>query len=340
MSEIYISQRTPRTPRWAVAAIAGVTLAVHAAGAAVVFQDTFGSSTLNGASNPTATSTSYDVASTKNQSPAASIAAGHLKLGMASSGSAVEEAQALFTTAPVVLITPGDSIQYALTFTDTTGLLAGGTSSVIYVGLYDSGGNLPAVGLQSTGLNTTSASTFSTGNAALWQGYSTRIAQSGGTNQVYTRPQQIGTGTASANQDLVGNGAGGGLYNNPAGALIGGNGFASTVTLTAASVYTDALTITLNADGTLELSSNLFAGAGTGGTNLATETVSSQAASTIATSFDGLAFGWRQSGTSIATGMDVNAITVSANIQPVPEPAAIVGLGVPAVLGSARRRRA
>src|SRR5690349_21356548 len=80
-----------------------------------VFNDTFGSSTLNGTSTPggtaTASSTSYDLASNKGDTTSPSIAAGllHLSLsGSTTSGGA--ELQALFANTPIQLVHIGDSI--------------------------------------------------------------------------------------------------------------------------------------------------------------------------------------------------------------------------------------
>ena len=305
--------------------------------AAVVFSDTFGSSSLNPASypTPTATSAGYTVASTKAATSA--LSAGDLRLAMGATTSGFVETQARFASTPVALTATGDFIQLTATFTDTSNILAGGTASAIYAGLYNTGGNNPAVGLQASGLTATAGSSFATGNGANFQGYVGRVVGSTGTgNQIYTRPLQNGAGTTSANQELLGNNAGGGLYNNPAGTNVGSSA-TSAVTLTNGSIYTSDVIITLNADGTETIVSTLYSGAGTGGTALATQTGTTVAGTTLATSFDGLALGYRQSGTSLATQVDYSAITVTTGSAPEPASLALLALGGGALI---RRRRA
>lgn len=196
----------------ALALTSGLPLA--AAAQTTVFSDNFSNgSTFNGTSTPggtpTASSTSYDFDSTKTGSE--SISSGNLTFGLSSATtSGLIEGEALFTSTPVTLQTVGDYIDLTYTFTDNNGtLLAGGTSSSIVNGLFNSGGgNTPVAGTAGTSgnavtLNTTAGSPYATGNAASWQGYVGRITESGGTDEFYTRPLQNGTGTTSANQDLL-----------------------------------------------------------------------------------------------------------------------------------------
>src|SRR3954470_11661103 len=135
-----------------------------------VFTDTFSNgSTTNLASvpggTPTASSTSYDIASTKNTVGAAgvTIAPNDLRLSLAATtSSGLVEAQALFASGPIALVTIGDFINVTYTFTNTTGtLLAGGTSSYIFAGLYNSSNSAPLPGnLAQSGLTSTVGSTF------------------------------------------------------------------------------------------------------------------------------------------------------------------------------------
>ncbi len=296
-------------------------------GQTTIFSDNFGNgSTFNGVSTPggtpTASSTSYDFDSSKTG--AESLSSGNLTFGLtAATTSGFVEAQALFTATPVALATVNDYIDLTYTFTDTANLLAGGTSSAIYTGLYNSGGYAPVAGTAGTSgnavtLSATSGSTYATGNAANWQGYVSRIAMTGGTSQSYTRPLQNGAGTASANQDLIGNNFGGGAYNNPTGAQVGGN-LASTVTLTSLAQYTLDYRLTLSSAGVLTISDILYSGVGTGGTVLSSQSTVTTSA-LLASSFDGLAIGIRNSGTSLNPTMDINQITISDLIAPIPEP--------------------
>lgn len=300
-----------------------------------IFNDNLSSSTINGASIPTGTSTSYDVASSKNATT--SIAAGDLKMGMAATTSGFVQAQAVFASSAVSLTGVGDSIRLTATFTDTLNLL-NGTSSFICYGLYNSAGSLPLTGLTSSGLSATAGSPNSTGGVQLWQGYVGRLAGSGGSSSVYLRPQQSGVDTSSQNQDLIGNNWGGGAYDTPGGTTLGS--VASTLSLTVSAQYTLAFSLTLTAANTYDISSILYDGVGTGGTVLSTQTVSASGANFLTSSFDGLAIGYRHSGTSMATTIDINAITVTANISTVPEPssAALVLSGI-TLLGMIQRSR-
>jgi hypothetical protein len=312
-----------------------------------VFSDNFSTSTFNGASTPTSTSTSYDVDSSKTG--AESITSGNFTFGLsAATTSGFLEAQALFTTSPVTLATPGDYIDLTYTFTDTANLLAGGTSSYLFTGLFGSGGNAPVAGTAGTQgnavtLSTTSPptpATLATANAALWQGYVSRIAGSGGNSEAYTRPQENGaTVTDSANQDLIGNDFGSGAYDNPAGTQVGGT-LASTAALTTGSQYTLDYRLTLTSAGVITISDNLYSGVGTGGT-LDSSQSTATSSTLLTSSFDGLAIGIRNSGTSLQPTMDINQLTVISDIQAVPEPNtfALFGGGIASLLIAARRRQ-
>jgi hypothetical protein len=332
--------------------LAGSVLGVLSAGGNAfgdkLFDDTFTTSTANPSSYPTpsSSSTGYDVASTKAATNS-TITGGKLHMTLnAATTSGVVEAQARFASSPVSLGV-GDTMHVTMTFTDTSNVIAAGTSSFLYLGLYNSGNVNPVNGLNNSGLSTGST-TAATGGANLWQGYATRIAGSGGLSQIYTRPAQTGsTNATNAHQDLVGNGAGGGLYNDPAGTQIGSS-LTSSATLTATNVYTDDFAVTLNADGTLTFASNLYTGADTNGTNISsmTGTTDSTSAAPLVgspiTSFDSLALGYRTSGTSLNPVMDVTEIVVSTvpGAAPIPEPASLAVLGVGGLLLVARRRKA
>ena len=307
-----------------------------------VFTDTFSNgSTLNGTSTPggtaTASSTSYDIASTKAATTGPAIATGDftLKLNAATTGGFLE-AQAIFTSTPVTLMTAGDYINLTYVFTDTGGtVLAGGASSYFFNGLYNSGGSTPLAGsLNNSGLSTASSSPFATGNAANWQGYVSRTAASTGNNQLYSRGQQTGVGTTSANQDLIGNGFGSGAYNNPNGTAISST--ASAVALTSGGVYTNSYQITLSAAGTLAITNTLLGSSGTIYSLGNTITGAS-----VVTNYDGLAIGIRNSGTSFNPTMDISQIKIIDNIQAVPEPTtlALTGIGIAMAAGWYRRTR-
>ena len=139
-----------------------------AVGQTVIFNDPFnGSSTLNLTSTPggtpSASYTSYDVASTKTGT--CSTNANFLRMKLSSGTTAgYVELQAIFANTPVQLVNVGDSITLTLAFTNSAGtLLAGGSGSVIDVGLFNSGGVKPvAGGLNAAGLGT--GTTYASGN--------------------------------------------------------------------------------------------------------------------------------------------------------------------------------
>src|SRR5215475_122 len=120
--------------------------------AVTVFSDSFsGGSTVPITTAPnnnypatTATATGYAIASSKGQSPAPSISAGHLVFGMASTGSGIEQAQALFTTSPIILANTNDFIELTITFVPT-GILGSTSSSSgeLDFGLLNSGHSAP-----------------------------------------------------------------------------------------------------------------------------------------------------------------------------------------------------
>jgi hypothetical protein len=324
-----------------VAATCGLLSISSAIAQNTVFSDNFqNGSTVNGTSTPggtpTASSTSYDIAASKASS--SSVSGSGLAVGLtASTTSGFWEAQAVFSSTPVTLATVGDYINLTYTFTDTGGLLFS-TNSAIYSGLYDSAGATPvAGGLASSGLSATAGSGFATGNAATWSGYVGRFLAGAGTQQLYSRPVQNGTGTSSANQDLIGNNFGGGAYNNPTGTT-GGNA-PSTLVLTSGNQYTISYLLTLSAANQLTISENFFSGITATGIALggATNTFSS----VTDLNFSGLAIGARNSGVSANPQMTVNQITITDFLQPVPEPStiALAGIGVGLTLLARFRRR-
>jgi hypothetical protein len=230
-----------------------------------------------------------------------------------------------------------------MTFTDQTAF-AGGTGSYLYAGLYNSGGTKPAIGLNNSGLTSAAGSAFATGNAAGWLGYAARLS-SGGNSGTWVRPAQnvggltSGTGSASANQDLVGNNvSNGATYNTPTGSQIGSSSVQSPG-LTAGLQYTLDLKLTYDGVGSLTLADNLYSGVGTGGANIFSQTTTASGSTLVTTTFDGLAIGLRNSGTSLNPEIDINQLNIVAGIATVPEPTtfALAGLGAAALLIFRRR---
>ncbi len=332
--------KSSRSLLHAIALMSAVPLVCQAD---TVFSDNFSTSTMNSASPgaPTANSTDYAVLSTKNAT-GSSIGANDLKLTMPSTTSGFVQAQALFSSSPVVLANTGDYILLTATFTATAGIIGGpGTGSYLGFGLYNSGGTTPVTGgvLMNSGLNATAGSPYATGNAALWSGYAGRIRETTGASRLYTRPIQNGTGTASANQDLIFGGETGG-FNNPAMTTLGST-YAWNSMLSQGNQYTSTLKLTLDSStGFLTAEQNLYLGVGTIGTNLYSISRTSGSTSTPTLQFDGFAFGYRfAESVGAASTLDMNQITIESYIVPEPGSITLVGLGAAALL-IVRRRNA
>ncbi len=328
-----------------------LAIPLGALGQTTFFTDNFSSgSTTNGPSvpggTPSVSYTSYDIASTKNATQS-TIAPGDFTLKLnASTTAGWAEAQALFTTHPVVLSAVGDFIDITVVFTNTpqtnatstnipvSSLLAGGTSSALWIGLFDSGGNQPVPGgLVNAGLTGTTGSSFALGNCELWKGYAAQIT-SNGTSRIYTRPVQNGANSTSANQELVGNNAGTGAYVNPAGTVIATTPV-QPVNLISGGRYTLYFRITLTDVNTLSLSNSLFVGAGTGGTMLYFQTNAiATNANYLTGNFDGFCIGAFNKGTSIDPVMDITSITLTGQSTVITNAPIITAQPVPTVVAT------
>ncbi len=287
------------------------------------FNDNFNNgSTTNGISipggTPTASLTSYDIASTK-AATTNGITPGQFRLALNSpTGSGFVEAQALFTTNLVSLNVPGDYIEIAVVFTNTLGtVFSGGTSSALWIGLYNSEAApgttnppVPFAALANSGLSTTASPTFATGNCANWLGY---FAQIFSTPKILTRPQQTGATQDSANQDLLGNNVGGGAFDNPVGTQITPQGNTTPPTsLVTGGTYTLDFRITLSSQTILTISNALYQGTSTAGTSVfSMVTTNASGANFLTTSFDGMGIGIRNSGTTLNPLMDISSVSIT-----------------------------
>ena len=316
------------------------------------FTDTFANgSTTNGPSvpggTPTASFTSYDIASTKSAT-ASTIAPGDFTLRLNTSTTAGwVESQALFTTNPVALSTVGDYIDISVVFTNTpqtnassanlpVSSLMVGTTSPIYVGLYDSGGgNLPvAGGLVNSGLGGTA--TFLTGNCANWKGYVSQIT-SNGTSRISTRPLQV-SATTSAAQDLIAGSGNTGGYSGPAGTVIATTPVAP-VPLVSGGQYTLYLRITLIAGNTLGFSNSIYSGSGLSGPIIYYQTNAIATNATFLTAnFDGFSIGaFNKSpsgGPAINPTMDITSIKITGQTTVITNPPTITSQPVSATVAS------
>lgn len=298
------------------------------------FSDNFShGSTTNQVSIPggtaTASSTSYDAASSKTSVTPMSPNLFSCRLS-AVTGSGYWEEQALFATNGIGLNSAGDYIDLAIVFTNSQNSLFPGSASPLWIGLFNSGSAfgvqtnwpVPAGALANGGLTTVVGSAFATGNCELWQGYGASFITGGG-SKIFIRPVQNGTGSSSANQELLGAGASGGTFVNP-GATNLITSATQTFTVATNIAYTIDLRITLDpaGSGNLIVSNVLYSGA----TVLMTNAINT--ASVVANAFDGLAFGVFSHNGSFNPQMDVSSITVTGHSSP-PAPPRITSQPVP-----------
>lgn len=315
-------------------------------GQTVFFTDTFTSSTTNASSIrtglPDASSTSYDIASTKATVPGTNgttIVPNDFHLALAGpTSSGFLEAQAMFATngSPVGLNLPNDYIEVAIVFTNSLGTIFDGSSAPLWVGLYYSGGARPlTTNLSQSGLTTTAGSPYATGNCAGWMGYVASI-NNNGTSRVYTRPSQS-SGTASSDQDLVGNNFGSGAFVAVPGVVLATLSPNASVPLATSGAYTLDLRLTLTAPGVMSISNFIYSGAGTGGTLLFSQgSANISGANLLTTVFDGLAVGLASKAASPGFDpvMDISSITVSGTSSPITTPPTITSQPVPVVVAA------
>jgi autotransporter-associated beta strand protein len=312
----------------------------QAAMSTVFFTDTFNNgSTLNGPTlvpggTATASFTSYQVAATKAATNC-TIAPNDLGLHLvAATSSGFWEAQALFTINPVVLTLPGDYVDIAVVFTNSSNSLFQGSTGPVWIGLYNSGSGpsgtnypVPNGGLDSSGLG---ASTYPSGYCQLWEGYIGTIFDGAG-SLIATRPMQNGAGATDQNQDLVGNNISTtAAFDNPTGTKFTA-GTTESFTLSTNSPYTAYLNITLDpaGSGNLIISNALFSGAGTSGAIVTSTSATTTSATLYAAAFDGLAFGADNKSGSYNPRMDVSSITITGEATPPNSPPVITSQPAP-----------
>lgn len=290
-------------------------------GQETVFNDTFGTSTLNQTNItggipggiPTASWTSYTIGSSKNAT-ATSITSGNFKLVTSATSSGFTEGEAVFTKYPVTLASVGDYVELDYTFTATTNILNGtaGGSVGPYLGLYNSGQVAPYSGtVLWNGGESSSSTTAATGHCQNWVGFVGNFLNSTANGAVnyglLARPAQSGANNLS--QAL--------LYQFSGGSSLGSAAPPSYPypNLTVGQQYTVQFLIALSAPGTLSLTNTMYQGAGFGGTVIMQATGTASGANFLTTNFDGLSIGYR-AGTSpgVMTTNDINSITVRAGL--------------------------
>jgi fibronectin-binding autotransporter adhesin len=279
------------------------------------FYDTFtGGSTINSLTpaNPTLNSTAYEQIANKSFSPTPT-ASGHLKFGIGSTTSGETQIQALFTNSPVALFQTGDYVQLTIVFTNTSGCLT--AAGQLGVGLYNSGQVKPVPG----GTNNATTSISLSGNAQNWVGYVGQINYTGSSSRIMTRPSNSSTSTGN-NQDLITSGSSSYSYS---GSATVGSTVASTVALTAGSTYTVVLYAALTDVNSVAVTNTLYAGAGTGGTQLAVFGGIATNTTFTTAAFDALAFGYNSKATTASNTLDIASIQVIGSVS-APTPPVIV----------------
>jgi autotransporter-associated beta strand protein len=287
---------------------------------------------------PTASATSYDIASQKTTIGYTTIGANRLRLTLsgATTGGWLET-QAIFTTNAVALTAAGDYLDISIVFTNTTKtILAGGTSSLIWLGLFNSGGSLPLAGgvLANNGLG---GASYATGNCANWQGYVSSISSNGTSSKIYTRPIQTGGGTyAGANQDLVCGSGNTGGYSSPGPSVLS-SGTAASIALVTNAVYTLNFRISVDSSvggvNTYAISNYLYSGSGVAGSVVYSQGVAN-VTNVLTASFDGFSMGLFNKGTSYNPLMDVSLVTIVGQSTPVASAPTITQQPVPVNVAS------
>jgi len=313
-------------------------------GAATYFSDYFtNSSTLNQPpAAPTLHAASYQtVIGSTNATTTPSLTAGNLEIVFPITSSVLGETLALFTNSPVALSQVGDYIDLTVVFVNSSNVLSGGSTanSSLNIGLFNSGGVAPNQGQFSSSVANIAGGVV--GGTEDWLGYIGRSFFSGNSS-IITRPAQtpISTTTSQAQDLLFSNASGSQAFKDPAGNNLGStavtNAVAATTTMTFAqgSANTVYLKITLSAVGTLTISNAVFAGVGTGGALIFAQQKDATGANLLTSAFDGLAVGWRMSGSSQGSALGISSIIVNAQSTVVTAPPDILTQPVNATVPS------
>ena len=298
----------------------GTPLATRAQ-STTIFQDIFQSGNLS-TLNPTATSpgtlsssrTAYEIGSSKNAT-ATTIASGAMTFGNFSTSSGFCEGQALFTSSPVTLNTPGQYIEFYYTFTDTTTVFNGNANDneQVSIGLYNSGGSAPTNGtaLWNSGL-ASGLTSGDVGCAKGWVGYCGMLAYTKSTtlqpSVIYTRPAQAGAN--NLNQGLCP------VSGYSSGVNLGQmSGVQGQPALTVGSKYTVDFRIYYVNSTTVGITNTMYVGTGIGGPVYSANGWTAQNGTTSSSgsvfTFDGLCIGFRPtSSPTTAETMQINDVTV------------------------------
>lgn len=284
-----------------------------------VFNDDFSTGSTINATNPvspTATSASYEEIASKSWDPSpATIASGHLKWGIASTSGGGDEVQALITTNPVTLKSPGDYVQLIVEFTvtPTNGILIADTQ--LGLGLFNANQVAPwGGGLNNRADNKSGHTEAATGGAQNWVGDIAQFAYASGSmhSQFSTRPAQ--SNGDNRNQVTEVNGSSIYGYQNP---TYFNASDAPNVALTEGEQDAAVLTYTLLDDSTSVVMTARIYTHYPGGDVLTSETYTNATPST--TTFDAFSMGFRSKNNSSSTIIDLNSIEVISKVAGISE---------------------
>jgi hypothetical protein len=291
------------------------------------FSDTFNNgSTINSnaPAYPTHISTSYECISSGAQ--ITNISPNDLRYGLSAGGGGgnISEIQALFSTTPIALVSPGDYIQLTIVYTNTVGLFSPGTSPTITAvscGLYSSGQVLPVAG--GTALDGASGVPTS-GGAQNWQGYLTEVSTSGSSPHYDSYARAAQTAGVNYAQDVTSQGSSSKSFSANGGVIVAAlpanNGLATYPPYSTNLTFTNTFTITELTASSLAISNTLYNSTGlvTATNCVATNT------SYLVSSFDALAMGfYMKNDLSASDVVDVASIKVSGSVSTISGPPSI-----------------
>lgn len=284
---------------------AAATLTVVAQTNEVVFSTAFAADTLHAATpRVTPTATNWYVMSSKNASataigddPAtAGVVDPRLDLTMSLTTSGVVEGAALFATTPRSVPAAGDWLRVRAT------VLASNVR-VAVLGLYDSGGQPPHVGMIN-GQLANNLTNYATGGAQGWLGYRAYIDSASPAAVLENRPAQAGANNASQSLLVPG------VSSSALGVVSVGSSSAPGFAY-AATPYTLTLTARRAEDGALALDYTVHGGTDTGVAPLASATAMIPAATALTSAFDAVGIGYRNANGDSVSRLRVTSLSVT-----------------------------
>ncbi len=292
-----------------------VALTVSDRVSTAVFSTDFSADTLHSASpNITPTATNWYVMSSKNATstsvgddPATSgVVDPRLDLTMSLTSSGVVESAARFAAEAVSLASTDDSLRLRATVVTSN-------VRVLALGLFNSGGSLPHLGMNN-GQLVDNSSTFATGGTQGWLGYRAWLDGNSPSAVLQGRPAQSGINNASQSL-LVPN------TSSSAPTWISVTSIPATgVSYADGSIYTVTLTARRASDGALLLDYTLHAGTDTAAAPLATVSGSVASGSALASAFDSVAIGYRNINGNTVSHLKVTALSVTHETTAAVEP--------------------